>query len=126
MRNFIFGTLGFLLLVTLVTGNIIFTFATMKEQTITPTNYTYSQNHKGKSVREVFAVEGEYRIKDSWIPWNLNSGTIANKIDQTVKYNDRQTTHAAMLTCKVKTYSVRVPFLSMFPVIYGTDCQTFK
>lgn len=126
MRNFIFGTLGFLLLITLVAGDTIFTFTTMTEQTITPTNYTYSQNNKGKSVREVFAVEGEYRIKDSWIPWNLNSGTIANKIDQTVKYNNRQNTHATMLTCKVKTYSVRVPFLSMFPVIYGTDCQTFK
>lgn len=116
-----------LLLVIILFGSTIwFRLSTMKEAVITPTSYSLSKGHKDENIREVFAVEGEYRIKDSWFPLNFSSGTIANKIDQAVKYNNNQSSHAKMLTCKVKTFGVRFSLLSWYPVIYETDCQSFN
>ncbi len=109
---------GGILVVALVTAFFAIqawlTHLTIEESTIHPTFYSYSSGSKGKSVREVFAEEGEFRIKDSWYPYNRESAHIANVIQQAVTKKQ---------TCRIKTWGFRYPMLSMFKVVYEVKCQ---
>ena len=101
-------------------GKMIYRGITFDTATITPTSYLMSKSD-GSTTREVFALEGEYRMSDTWlIPHNRSTGTNGNQIVQAVKLNNASLIReeAYTRTCDVKTWGIRLNFLSWYPNIY--------
>lgn len=112
------AVVGALLILTISRGYRIMTF---DASVITPTNYNIVNDER----RDVFAVEGEYRMGDSWfIPYNRSTGRYANEIERSAKLNNASATREGFyeVQCKISTWGLRVDMFSLYPTIYDVSC----
>ena len=111
--------------VLMVLGSFVYRGLTLETSTITPTSYHMTKDD-GSVTREVFAKDGEYRMKDTWfIPHNRDTGKWANIVEQAVTKNKASLVRNGdyNTTCDIKTWGMRFSLLSMYPTIYEVNCK---
>ena len=119
--------MGFIIL-SLFGMNAIYRTVTDNHLNITPTSYTVIPSDDG-ATRELFALEGEYRIRDTMMfPFNRSSGKWANILNGAVIKNSGNiaTNSSEYETCSVRTWGIRVEFFSMYPTIYSATCGSYS
>lgn len=122
-----FAIIGIVVALSLFIGTFALRFATIENDVIlTPTEYAVIVDRDGNKSREAYTLEGEFRIEDTFFPFDMSSGTWANKFTQAVSRNKSSLTRTGEYntTCLVSTMGVRLPIFSMYPLISDVRCTT--